>query len=401
MALVTRYLSSSSPFAWIGYGALIGYAATAPFSILVSQSFLVVGLLTLAAGAPRVRCRFRTARMGWFAAGTAGYAATSVLSAALSQSPAESLADCKSLLLLLLPFAAVAFLSDDRRWWGFIGTAALSTSIAALYGVYQYWFLLGAAGVSTRAHGFFSVWTTYGQFMMLATVFAATVTLSAVLRARRICAGVVAVCAGAAMGLSFVRGAWVGTAAAGGVFLTLRRPKLLAFGPLVLLYVLILAPPSIFSRVMSIFSLRDESNRDRIDMIRSGARMIRDHPFLGVGPNMVGRAYMLYRMPGSFPRINPHLHNNLVQIAAERGIIAFGFWCLMLAAYLRQAWSGTSPLHRASFLSVVSFLVAGLFDFNFGDSEIVMPVLVMLGLPFALAHGDSSSSSDGTARATI
>ena len=61
-------------------------------------------------------------------------------------------------------------------------------------------------------------------------------------------------------------------------------------------------------------------------MLESGTQMVANHPWLGVGPNMVADVYPIYRMPEAPLRKNPHLHNNIAQIAAERGLPCLLAW---------------------------------------------------------------------------
>ena len=61
-------------------------------------------------------------------------------------------------------------------------------------------------------------------------------------------------------------------------------------------------------------------------MLREGEHMMRAHPLVGVGPNMVKERYAEYRDPDAVNEINPHLHNVPVQIAAERGLPALAIW---------------------------------------------------------------------------
>ena len=77
------------------------------------------------------------------------------------------------------------------------------------------------------------------------------------------------------------------------------------------------APDSVTNRMMSMFDLRDPSNRDRLAMARTGTAMVRDFPLTGVGPAMVPRLYAQYRDPDAVQATNPHLHNVPLQIAAE------------------------------------------------------------------------------------
>lgn len=377
----------------LGFGALIGYAATAPFSLLLSQACLDFALLTtilLLCQSPR---RLQSRSVRWLAYGACGYLLFSVIAALRSYSPGESLRDCKNLYFLLLPFAGMVLLDPERNRRRFAGVLALSSSIAAAYGVYQYYFVLGANGLATRAHGFFSIYMTYGQFLMMVSAGALAVLFNpGGSTGRRLTATAVWMLTTIAVGLSFVRGAWVGLFAALLVILWMRRKPYLLAVPAGLILLLALSPPTIFGRLVSIVSLRDESNRDRIDLIRAGVRIVRDNPWTGVGQNMVSRVYPLVRVPDSFPRIPPHLHDNFLQIAAERGLPALVFWCLMMAAYVVRAHGEASvgprsddrPLFAlASLAALTSFVVAGLFDFNFGDSEVAMLALIVMGIPFA------------------
>ncbi len=386
----------------VGFLALVGYALTAPISIFASQSCLIVALIAFLVGIRIAFRRLRSAGTRWLAVGAGGYAVCSLISAALSPSPADSLIDCKSLLLVLLPFTILAFLDTTRRWRVFLVSLAISSLIAAGFGAYQYFFQLGAAGVEGRAHGFFSIYMTYGQFMMVIASFAIGLILEPGAPARRLAAAGVGAASTVAVVLSYVRGAWVGMLAGLTALLLRKKPCYLLGIPAILLYLLVFAPLNVFTRMVSIVSLRDESNRDRIDMVQSGVRMIRDHPLFGLGPNMVSRAYILYMMPGAFPRVNPHLHNNVVHLGAERGMIALFFWGLMFGAYfgrviflLRRAPAGARapPLLDASLAAVVSFLVAGMFDYNFGDSEVVMPMLMALAIPYVEWENGPASPS--------
>ena len=116
--------------------------------------------------------------------------------------------------------------------------------------------------------------------------------------------------------------------------------------------------------------------------------MIRDHPLVGVGPNMVQQRYSEYRVPTAVESVNLHLHNVPVQIAAERGLPALAAWltfivilCVDLARSLRVP---SERLFAAVALAcVAAMLAAGLFEYNFGDSEFLMMLLIIITLPFA------------------
>jgi O-antigen ligase len=152
---------------------------------------------------------------------------------------------------------------------------------------------------------------------------------------------------------------------------------------------------------VSIFDLQDPTNRDRLAMMRSGSAMVRDHPLLGVGPDMVERLYPEYRDPRAVQETNPHLHNVPLQIAAERGLPALAAWVaaiglLTVGLFRLFRAGGERTLPAGGLAAVVGMLAAGFFEYNFGDSEFLMLFLVLVTLPFAAARRDDAAP---TARA--
>jgi O-antigen ligase len=172
------------------------------------------------------------------------------------------------------------------------------------------------------------------------------------------------------------------------VLLALRDFRLTALLPVAVAVLFALAPDSVTSRMMSMFDVRDPSNQDRIAMLEVGKGIVRDHPLTGVGPTMVQRVYPQYRPAYGVQRVNPHLHNVPVQIAAERGIpalVIFLWFVVSLAVGLVRLMRNSSDrLLAATALAALSaMLAAGLFEYNFGDSEFLMLFLVLITLPFA------------------
>jgi O-antigen ligase len=187
--------------------------------------------------------------------------------------------------------------------------------------------------------------------------------------------------------LTFTRSAWLGFVVAIFVVIVSSRPRLLAWAAPLLVIFLIAAPVDMFGRLISSFSTQQESNLDRIRMFQAGEEIIRDHPLFGVGPANVKPLYPLYRLPDS-PRFRtPHLHNNLVQIWAERGVLALAAYVLLIVLFLREcarAWR--TPARRwaqAGVAAAVALTFAGLFEFNFGDTEVFYLLLDVFALVVA------------------
>ena len=227
---------------------------------------------------------------------------------------------------------------------------------------------------------------TYSGLLMLVL----SIALARVLfgRGERAWAALVMPALAVAVAVSLSRNAWVGACAAAAVLLALKDFRLIALLPIAAAALFAIAPPTISARFHSIFDPGDPTNRDRVAMLREGEHMVRAHPLTGVGPNMVLRVYPEYRDPGAVEKVNPHLHNVPVQIAAERGLPALAVW-LWFIGVLTFDLSALFRSGRERFLSaaalgvVAAMLAAGLFEYNFGDSEFLMLFLIVVTLPFA------------------
>jgi O-antigen ligase len=201
-----------------------------------------------------------------------------------------------------------------------------------------------------------------------------------------------------ALSLTLTRSAWVGACVAVGVLFILKDLRLLGLLPVVAALFFALAPDSVTNRMVSMFDLRDPSNRDRLAMARTGAAMVHDHPLTGVGPAMVQRLYPQYRDADAVQAINPHLHNVPLQIAAERGLPAMVIWIAFVVALAYGLFavfrSQSEPtLAAAGLASIGGMLSAGLFEYNFGDSEFLMLFLVLITLPFAATRRDDAAAA--------
>jgi O-antigen ligase len=207
---------------------------------------------------------------------------------------------------------------------------------------------------------------------------------------------------GVAVALTFTRSAAVGACAAVALLFALKDFRLFAILPIIAAVFIAVAPGQIAKRYASMFNMNDPTVRDRYTMLRIGERMIRAHPLTGVGPNMVQRLYVDYKGsdslvgPDGVTHINPHLHNDFLQIAAERGLPALALWLWFVAALLRDLWKrfkSGEPLQRelaaTAMATVVALLTAGLFEYNFGDSEVLMLFLTIVTLPAAAARPPS------------
>jgi O-antigen ligase len=191
-----------------------------------------------------------------------------------------------------------------------------------------------------------------------------------------------------ALVISQTRNAWVGAVVGLAVVAVMRAPRLLWALAGTLAVLLLVRPTAVTSRL----TITDQSSVDRYYQWQAGLDMIMDKPVFGQGPGMILTAYPGYRWPEAPNPDTPHLHNNALQIAATRGLpgLAFFAWWIVVAlatalAEARRAraeapagWPAVAALG-----GLVAILMAGMFEYNLGDSEVLMLALLLTSLPFA------------------
>ena len=312
------------------------------------------------------------------------YAAITLVSVAASLDPVASLIDSKEILLFLVVPLVYRFARGQHA--STVSTVVISVgAVAAVFGIVQYG-ILEYDSLGQRPRGSLGHYMTYSGLLMLVIGLAAARLLFG--RTNRVWAALVLPALVVALTLTLTRSAWVGACAGIGLLLVIRDRRLLAAIPVVAAIFIALAPPVVTDRFYSTFDLQDPTNRDRFAMARAGGRMIRDHPLTGVGPDMVQQVYADYRDAGGVNEVNPHLHNVPLHIAAERGLPALALWLWFIVVATRDLFLGlrrpeSRALAAGGLAAMASMLTAGMFEYNFGDSEFLMLLLVLLTLPAA------------------
>ncbi len=284
-------------------------------------------------------------------------------------------------------------------------------ALNAVYGIVQYG-ILDFDNIQNRIQGNLGHYMTYsGVIMLVACVAVARVMFR---RRDRIWAALVLPAVLVALMLTFSRNAWVGACAGIGTLFLLKdlrhAMRLLAIVPIAIGLFVAFAPKTVTDRLYSGLALHTvvggsatsestvHSNQDRLAMARTGLRIIGDHPLTGVGPDMVIQVYPGYRDAKAVSQLNSHLHNVPLQIAAERGLPVLGLWIwfvyVLLRDFLRKRKTSAVPsIATAGIACVVAMLAAGMFEYNFGDSEFLMLFLVLVTLPYAADRTPAPASS--------
>src|SRR5688572_8488922 len=377
------------------YFALLAFAASLQVSIAAANVLLA---LTAILWLPLLITRRERVEVPAFFWPLLAYAAWTVVSAIASVEPGISLPDTKQLLLFAIVPIAYRLLRGERSLTVVdvvISVAALSAAI----GIVQF----GILKWTDRPQGALGMYMTFsGQLMLGACLVTARVLFWPRDRAwpMLILPAIIV-----ALVTTASRNAWVGACIGVGLLLMIRDFRLVGILPVLAVVFIAVAPAQFTDRFYSMIQLQHgggetaamvssvESNRDRIAMIKSGARIVRDYPLTGVGPDMVIGFYPVYRDKDAVKQLNPHLHNVPMQIAAERGLPALLAWLAFVVVlardFIRQRRTAAIQfLPNAALASLAAIITARMFGYNFGDSEFLMLFLLLMTLPYAATAHD-------------
>jgi len=365
----------------IGLWSLVGIVAAMQLSIAAAEILLAVAALAWLSSHIARGERLVAPRFFW---PLVTYAIFTLMSAGFSLDPAVSFTDCKQLVLLLL-VPLTYDLARGSRAHSVMSIVLTIGAVSAFVGIVQY-AVLNFDGLGRRPQGTLSHWMTYSGTLMLVICSATARLLYG--SSGRLWAAFIMPALLVALSLTLTRGAWVGVAVAVALLFLGKDFRLLALIPIVVVGAILLAPRTLTDRVYSIFDRNDLTSRDRVAMLQAGVKMVRDYPLMGVGPDQIERVYPEYRVPDAVKPTNPHLHNVPMQIAAERGLLALAAWVTFVIVTIRSLFkllrtSRHKALTAAALGAMAAMLAAGLTEYNFGDSEFLMLLLVIITLPFA------------------
>lgn len=332
------------------------------------------------------------------------FAAWTLVAALASDDPAGSVRSARSLLWLGTPYVLLAALPDTGAARRFLTALLVAVTAASVVAVVQ---VLGCPPAPQelpeplaemfrrcdRARGFFSIYMTLAGVLMLVLVAVLPSLLG--WPGRRVAFLGAWLLGATALALTFVRGAWLGFGLGVGVAILGGRRRAVTLAAVsvgaALLLVLL---PGVLERVRTIGDLQDPTTRERLAMLEAGVRLVEERPILGIGPGQVRSVYPQYAPDYAVRRSTSHLHSSPMQIAVERGLPGLALWLGIFLGFLVRAVRILCALpasHRdaralvlGAAAAVAGFLVAGLFEDNFGDSEVLLVAASVMALTFVV-----------------
>ena len=140
---------------------------------------------------------------------------------------------------------------------------------------------------------------------------------------------------------------------------------------------------------------QDPGTHFRILMWEDGLRLIRQHPWFGVGMETIRIHWMEWNIRAfTLYHDQSHFHSDVIQIAVERGLPALAAWLWFVVAYLiflfrlarraRQRSRFASGVVAGVLASFVAFLITGVLHYNLGEETLVMGLFFFFGLAIAI-----------------
>lgn len=170
------------------------------------------------------------------------------------------------------------------------------------------------------------------------------------------------------------RGPWVGVLVGGTVFLVTFAPRLAVLGVGLATAAAVGITP-IWERIAASYEHFTISG-GRSTIWRIGAELIAQFP-LGIGYH---NGKMLREFAPEIPPELRHFHNNILNITAENGWLTGAIFLWFICAVVRRSFSRPlTPLYAAIGCAFIGWQVAGLGEYNVGDSEVVLIAWVLLG----------------------
>ena len=383
--------------------ALMAGLSLVPISIAASEFFLSIAVVLRLVRLARSQTRMDFPRCFWFWLLWTGL---EFVVWAQSPRPALGWSEIRHIILVGSLFAVLPALGrkkDCRTVWKAI---FITSSLSSVFLIGEFFWRLahyrreisagGDAGFYLRSGGLLHHWMVYGTVEIL--VVAGLLSFWSVYFEERRRWWPAVLINGLAVLLSLTRMAWITCLLLLGVDLSCRRSKWIWALPLLPLALYVLAPGAVRLRVADSIRPTYYSNSERVQMLHAGWRMVRDHPLVGVGPGRVDGLYTSYLAPQDpVPAYHGHLHNNIVQTAAQFGIpvtlAGLLFVGVLFVDLLRRHKGAVDSddrfVARTALLALTGFVFAGFFEYTYGHS------LALILLSFAVLPALQTNSRPG------
>jgi len=193
---------------------------------------------------------------------------------------------------------------------------------------------------------------------------------------------------------SYVRMVWFSTAIIMGMIFLMYIKRLKNLVYIIAAVSILVVISNIFMDMRrSIFKRATDFNDPvRITMWKTSLEIFKDYPLFGVGLKNIKKVYPYYYQKLDFSREFyklSHLHNTFIHILIERGIIGFLAFLYLFLIYFYYGIKKAKYISEEEkffiygcLFAVLGFLLSGLTEHVYGDSEIQMIMWFLMALTF-------------------
>ena len=318
----------------------------------------------------------------------------SILAVITSVDYSVSLPHLKKIFQFAILFWVANTVTNEKQKDLLIKLLIISGVIASIVGFFQAWST--AVTLQTRVSGTMSVYMTFAGLLMLIGLIALGKCLFDDKKEKwvMVAIGIIIFC----LLLTLTRQAWLGFFIGFLVLIIFWNKKYLLAIPVAMIGLLLFAPESVKDRIFSLTDLNDWTFQARILLWQGGLEIFKDYPITGCGFKCVDFLHTQYPDPSGYIARHRGMHNNIIQLLVDTGILGLGAWLSIWAAYFlaiykqlkkRTINSISKCFFIASLAAVAGFLAGGMFETNFYDSEIVMLLYSIMGISLAQTNQKS------------
>jgi O-antigen ligase len=269
-----------------------------------------------------------------------------------------------------------------------------------------------SSGRDWRATGFYNHWTTYAEMLQL--VASLTIGLLVALPRKRSRNGVLLSLAIVGMGiallLSVTRASGLSLLISATLItaLSVSRKKLIVIGacalPLILVGLFVLQQ----KRKVGFFDQSDNSIVWRQRVWHDGFHLLISNPrhlLVGVGMDSIKAHWREWGLFDNGRMPMGHMHSDYLQIALERGVPALIVWLILLGTYARMLWRVRRRVPPENWIErgivlgalggLLGFMCSGVVHYNWGDSEVVMMLYLIMGFSLVVERMTREAGTTG------
>ncbi|MBN2411882.1 O-antigen ligase family protein [candidate division KSB1 bacterium] len=350
------------------------FAAAVPFYIFIPELSIGILLLTwLARILITKRLRFRKIGLEW---AFLAFVLAEFISLPFSTNLMQSFIYLKRLLLFPIVYFLATGIDEESDLKKMVYIFIIASGVYSFTGIISY--IINPAVRVSHIHNAM----TAGGITMLSALAGFAVGFKTINKRWKVLFLFIAILNSVCLILTATRGSWVGFFIGLMVIFFYVNKKLLLFIPVFLLVFYLLLPANFKYRVENIFNPKYESNALRLHWWKVGVKIFTDHPLVGIGDVGAGDVYRKYKDPDE--KVIGHFHNNFVHIAVTLGSVGFlAFLFMTISIFvqlIRQLKKLKSGWCLAALAMFAAFHVNGLFEWNFGDQEIITIIWFTIGL---------------------